>query len=100
MIKALVFEELPNCSSVDEIKNLKKLKGADNAYRIRVGDYRIGLFIDDETITFTRVPTERRFIDIFLSPIAQHKIFSTANHAAPTGGRLGAGFGCKGVGDG
>lgn len=54
-IKLLVFEEIPNCSDVDEIRNLRKLRDADNAYRVRVGDYRIGLFIEDEMITFSRV---------------------------------------------
>ncbi len=34
---------------------LKKLKGFDGAYRIRIGDYRVGLFIVQETITFARV---------------------------------------------
>ncbi|MFB8791450.1 MAG: type II toxin-antitoxin system RelE/ParE family toxin [Potamolinea sp.] len=54
-IKALVFEEVPNISSFEEISNLKKMKGADNAYRIRVGDYRIGLFFDGDTVKFARV---------------------------------------------
>ncbi|MGL4377778.1 MAG: type II toxin-antitoxin system RelE family toxin [Microcoleaceae cyanobacterium] len=31
------------------------MKGDDNAYRLRVGDYRIGFYFDDETITFVRV---------------------------------------------
>ncbi|MEG3988445.1 type II toxin-antitoxin system RelE/ParE family toxin [Microcoleus sp. S28C3] len=35
--------------------NLKKLKGEDNAYRFRVGDYRIGFYFDGETVTFARV---------------------------------------------
>lgn len=55
LIKLLVFEEIPHCLGIDEIRNLKKLKDADNAYRVRVGDYRIGLFIEDEVITFSRV---------------------------------------------
>ncbi|NJP08357.1 MAG: type II toxin-antitoxin system RelE/ParE family toxin [Leptolyngbyaceae cyanobacterium RU_5_1] len=55
LIQVLVFEEIPSCSSLDEVRNLKRLKDVDNAYRIRVGDYRIGLFIEDETITFARV---------------------------------------------
>ncbi|HAO10876.1 MAG TPA: plasmid stabilization protein, partial [Planktothrix sp. UBA8407] len=33
----------------------KKLKGDDNAYRLRVGDYRIGFYFDGETVTFARV---------------------------------------------
>lgn len=54
-IRTLVFEEIPNLLSFEEIRNLKKLKGTENCYRIRIGDYRIGLILDDETITFVRV---------------------------------------------
>ena len=54
-IKALVFEEILGYESFQEISNLKKLKAYDHAYRIRMGDYRIGLFFDNETITFARI---------------------------------------------
>ncbi|MGI8501948.1 MAG: type II toxin-antitoxin system RelE family toxin [Hassallia sp.] len=54
-VKSLVFDEIPSHSSLDEIRNLKKLKDANNAYRIRVGDYRIGFLFEGETITFIRV---------------------------------------------
>ena len=54
-IKELVFEEVPNLSRIEDIRNLKKLKGYENAYRIRAGDYRIGLTFDGETIIFSRV---------------------------------------------
>ncbi len=54
-IKELVFEEVPNLSRIEDIRNLKKLKGYESAYRIRAGDYRIGLTFDRETIVFSRV---------------------------------------------
>lgn len=54
-IKTLVFETIPNCSSLEEVRNLTKLTGYEAAYRIRVGDYRIGLFVEEDTITFARV---------------------------------------------
>jgi len=40
--------------SLADINNLKKLKGASNAYRIRIGDYRIGLYISGNTVEFCR----------------------------------------------
>jgi mRNA interferase RelE/StbE len=49
-IYQLAFEEIPNVDNLSEIPNLIKLKGYGNAYRIRVGNYRIGFFIDNETI--------------------------------------------------
>ncbi|MDZ7967485.1 MAG: type II toxin-antitoxin system RelE/ParE family toxin [Nostoc sp. DedSLP03] len=54
-IKTLVFEEIPQILTFEEITNLKKLQGYENAYRIRVGDYRIGLIFDGETVLFQRV---------------------------------------------
>jgi len=41
-------------SKLSEINNLKKLTDYNNAYRIRIGDYRLGIFVDDEAIMFTR----------------------------------------------
>lgn len=54
-IKTLSFEDIPACNTLDEIRNLKKLTGYDDCYRIRVGDYRIGLIIEDNLLTFARV---------------------------------------------
>ena len=56
---SLVFQEILNYNSPEQIPNLKKLRGDDPAYRIRLGDYRIGVFIDGETITFARVKPQR-----------------------------------------
>lgn len=38
----------------DQIKNLKKLRGTANEYRIRVGDYRLGIIILNTTVKFIR----------------------------------------------
>jgi mRNA-degrading endonuclease RelE of RelBE toxin-antitoxin system len=38
-IKALVLEEIPKFASFKEIKSLKKLKAAENVYRLRIGEY-------------------------------------------------------------
>ena len=54
-IKSLVFQKIPNTSNITEIRNLQKIKGHENAYRIRVRDYRIGIFIKNDVITFSRV---------------------------------------------
>ena len=64
-INALVFEEIPRSTYLGEINNLKKLKGFDDAYRIRVGDYRIGLFEIEETIAFARVLHRREIYRYF-----------------------------------
>ncbi|MDR0737586.1 MAG: type II toxin-antitoxin system RelE/ParE family toxin [Prevotellaceae bacterium] len=38
-----------------EIPSLKKLKGHSCAYRLRLGNYRIGLFIENGTVEFARI---------------------------------------------
>ncbi|KKD39920.1 MAG: type II toxin-antitoxin system RelE/ParE family toxin [Limnoraphis robusta] len=64
-IKNLTFSEIPACQNFGDINNIKKLKGEDNAYRIRVGDYRIGFFLKGDTITFCRVLHRREFYRYF-----------------------------------
>ncbi|MBN2392928.1 MAG: type II toxin-antitoxin system RelE/ParE family toxin [Anaerolineae bacterium] len=49
-----VIESLEQVSALQEIANLKQLKGSTGYYRIRVGDYRIGLRLDGEIITLVR----------------------------------------------
>jgi mRNA interferase RelE/StbE len=39
---AIVIEQLQEVEKLSEIVNLKKLQGAPNFYRIRIGDYRLG----------------------------------------------------------
>lgn len=41
-----VIIQVESVSSLSGISNIKKLKGSKTAYRIRIGDYRIGLFSD------------------------------------------------------
>jgi mRNA-degrading endonuclease RelE of RelBE toxin-antitoxin system len=54
-IKKFAFEEIIEISSFAEITNIKKLQGYDNAYRIRIGDYRLGIIFDGEILIFERV---------------------------------------------
>jgi len=47
--------EVEAANKIISIKNLKKLKAEGSYYRIRVGNYRIGLIIEKEIVTFVRV---------------------------------------------
>lgn len=38
--------------SISEIKNIKKLAGFEMYYRLRVGDYRIGLKLENDIVNF------------------------------------------------
>jgi len=39
---------------INEIHNISKLKGYKNAFRIRIGNYRIGVFITNNIVEFAR----------------------------------------------
>ena len=49
-----IIEEVKIADSIQQINNLKKLKGYDTFYRIKFGDYRVGIEIVDNEIIFTR----------------------------------------------
>ena len=50
-----VVEEVEEAKALLEIRNIKVLQGYEGFYRIRVGDYRIGLFVENEIVAFVRV---------------------------------------------
>lgn len=39
-------------NTLQDIVNLKKMKGHQTAYRIKIGDYRVGLFFEEGLIIF------------------------------------------------
>ncbi len=49
---SLIIKQVSEASNQQEIPNLKKLTGYKSAYRIRIGDYRIGVIIERNTIIF------------------------------------------------
>ena len=49
-----VIDEVKNASTMNEIAGLAKLHGYRTFYRVRVGDYRIGVEIVDDTVIFVR----------------------------------------------
>lgn len=51
----LVIEELESAVNLQQINNLKMIKTVSNHYRIRVGNYRIGISVNDNVITLVRI---------------------------------------------
>ena len=47
-----IIQEVIASESMQGFTNLKKLKGYKNSYRIRLGNYRIGIVIDDKIVIF------------------------------------------------
>lgn len=60
-----VIEGLSDITKLSDISNCKKLKGSSNAYRIRIGDYRAGFFVEDKTIRFSRFAHRKDVYNIF-----------------------------------
>jgi mRNA interferase RelE/StbE len=60
-----IIVSLEKASSLREVPNLKKLKGQKNAYRIRVSDYRIGLYVYDEYIVLARLLNRKEIYRYF-----------------------------------
>ena len=47
-----IIEQVKSASSMGEISNLKKLQGYETYYRIRVGNYRIGIEVMEGRVIF------------------------------------------------
>ena len=45
-----IIQKMESSKSLSEIHNLKKLSGAQNAYRVRIGEYRLGFYFTDGAI--------------------------------------------------
>ncbi|MFN8475093.1 MAG: type II toxin-antitoxin system RelE/ParE family toxin [Anaerolineae bacterium] len=49
-----VIEQLEQTNSLSDLPDVKKLTSDGPYYRIRIGDYRLGLLVEDDTITVVR----------------------------------------------
>ena len=61
----LAFTTLPETSSLQEISNIKAMKGYAGRYRIRVGDYRVGVQMNGNSLELMRVLHRREFYRYF-----------------------------------
>jgi mRNA interferase RelE/StbE len=52
-VKELI-EVIEAADSLADVSNLKKLKGGSNYFRLRVGDYRVGITLDHDMVIFVR----------------------------------------------
>ena len=49
-----LLQIVKEAKSVEEVRGIKKLLGYPNFYRIRIGDYRVGLEIEGDVVIFIR----------------------------------------------
>jgi mRNA interferase RelE/StbE len=62
---AETIEKVEKANKTTDIKNLKKLTGYKYAYRIRIGNYRIGVFIENGVVEFARVVHRKDIYNLF-----------------------------------
>jgi len=62
---ALAIEQVENAEKITQVFNVKKLKNARNDYRIRIGDYRIGLRLEEDTLIFAAFAHRKDFYRFF-----------------------------------
>ena len=60
-----VLDKLENCKSLSDISHLKKMAGKGNYFRIRVGSYRLGLKLENETIILLRFMSRKDIYKYF-----------------------------------
>lgn len=60
-----LIENLEAASQLNEIPNTKKLKGHKSAYRIKLGDYRVGIFLENDTVEMARVAHRKDIYSLF-----------------------------------
>jgi len=50
----ILIEKLETSNSLELIKNIKKMKGSESYYRIKLGDYRLGLKVENNKLIIIR----------------------------------------------
>ena len=60
-----VIKSVKAAQSIEEIPGIKKLAGFDDAFRIRSGNYRLGVFVEESTVLFARVAHRKDIYKMF-----------------------------------
>ena len=64
-ISNYLFQELPKHSSINDIRNIVKIKGYDNYFMIRIASYRIGFSYSNNKIVIYRVMNRKDLYKYF-----------------------------------
>lgn len=62
---AEVIERVEAAETASDVGDLKKLSGSDDAYRIRIGEYRIGVVVEGDLVEFVRLLPRRDLYRFF-----------------------------------
>lgn len=60
-----IIQTVEQAQTPQEIPTLKKLRGERNYFRIRIGDYRLGLKIEGQLVTLVRILNRKEMYRYF-----------------------------------
>jgi mRNA interferase RelE/StbE len=60
-----VIEQIEQSTTLYDLSNVKHLTSEGPYYRIRIGDYRLGLLVEDDTVTIVRFLHRREIYRYF-----------------------------------
>ena len=60
-----VIEQIEQSTTLYDLPNVKHLTSEGPYYRIRIGDYRLGLLVEDDTVTMVRFLHRREIYRYF-----------------------------------
>ena len=66
-IEQIIFD-LKAAVSLEELSNVKKMKGYSIAYRIRTGSYRMGIYKENEHVELARILKREDIYKVFPKP--------------------------------
>lgn len=61
----LLILEIENAESIQQLSNVKSLKGARNAYRFKLDSYRIGFFLNDNFLEIITIKHRKEIYRFF-----------------------------------
>ena len=62
---AQIIEEMEAADDTRQIKNIEPCEGTENAFRLRMGVYRIGVYIENNIIKVQRIGKRGDFYNYF-----------------------------------
>ena len=60
-----IVEDLKAASTITEVRGVRRITGADDHYRIRIGDYRLGVSVEGDAVTLLRFAHRREIYRVF-----------------------------------
>jgi mRNA interferase RelE/StbE len=60
-----LIDKIECCNKLSELPNVKKLSGYRFSYRVKIGDYRIGFFFENNIVELARIIHRKDIYKVF-----------------------------------